>query len=43
MTQKYILNLQGNINFNIAGCVPQSENFQLHVKHIDKFSIICKI
>jgi GMP synthase (glutamine-hydrolysing) len=24
-----------NINFNIAGCVPQSENFQLHVKKIE--------
>ena len=24
-----------NINFNEAGCIPQSENFKLHVKKID--------
>ena len=24
-----------NVNFNSAGCVPQSENFKLHVKKID--------
>jgi GMP synthase (glutamine-hydrolysing) len=24
-----------NVNFEIAGCVPQSENFKLHVKKID--------
>ena len=23
-----------NINFQAAGCVPQSENFKLHVKHV---------
>ena len=26
---------QENINFDAAGCVPQSENFKLHVKKIE--------
>ena len=24
-----------NINFDLAGCIPQSENFSLHVKKIE--------
>ena len=29
-----------NVNFNAAGCVPQSENFKLHVKKIEPDSEI---
>ena len=29
-----------NINFNAAGCIPQSENFKLHVKKIEPSSEI---
>ena len=29
-----------NINFNAAGCIPQSENFKIHVKKIEPNSEI---
>ena len=30
-----IVKNEENINFNAAGCVPQSENFKIHVKKIN--------
>jgi len=40
MNQLKILIVEGNtdkenVNFNAAGCVPQSENFKLHIKNIE--------
>jgi GMP synthase (glutamine-hydrolysing) len=40
MNKSKILIVEGNtneenINFDVAGCIPQSENFKLHVKKID--------
>ena len=29
-----------NVNFNIAGCVPQSQNFKLHIKKLEPNSEI---
>ena len=45
MDQLKILIVEGNtneenINFNAAGCIPQSENFKLHVKKIEPSSEI---